>query len=31
MISDFIEEATGDFLCHNDEKARKPVEIQHDG
>ena len=26
MISDFIEEATGDFLCHNDEKARKLVE-----
>ena len=31
MISDFIEEAMGDFLHHNDEKARKPVETQQDG
>ena len=31
MISDFIEEATGDFLHHNDEKARKLVETQQDG
>ena len=31
MISDFIEEATGDFHCHHDEKDRKLVETQHDG
>ena len=31
MVSDFIEEASGDYLHHNDRRARILLETQSDG